>query len=176
MPNKLINEIIYPFEKILGKEYQPYKNHVHRIALLTKELKGNIERDDEHKIAIAAVFHDIGIWTENTFDYLEPSIQAANKYLAENNLMNWSEEINLMIDMHHKRSVYKGKFQDNVESFRRADLVDLSKGMISFSLSKKLIRKNLIDFPMLGFRGIIVRNFFKNLLKHPFNPLPMFKK
>ena len=33
-------------------------------------------------MAIAAAFHDIGIWTAGTFDYLEPSVRVAAAYLT----------------------------------------------------------------------------------------------
>lgn len=176
MIDEFIEEVISPFEELLGKKYLPYKNHVHRISFLTMKLKRELKKDDEKKIAIAAVFHDIGIWTANTFDYLPPSIEAAKEYLLQNNLSKWSEEISLIIDMHHKRSVYRGKFADNVESFRRADLIDVTKGRQLFGLEKKLVKENYQRFPMLGFRGLIIRMFFKNLGKNLLNPLPMMKK
>jgi HD superfamily phosphodiesterase len=34
-------------------------------------------RGDLEKIAAAAVFHDLGIWTDRTFDYIAPSIALA---------------------------------------------------------------------------------------------------
>jgi hypothetical protein len=34
------------------------------------------------KIAIAGVFHDLGIWTNKTFDYIAPSVVLAREYLA----------------------------------------------------------------------------------------------
>ena len=43
-------------------------------------LAGNGANSDS-KIAVAAVFHDIGIWSNKTFDYLEPSVALAREYL-----------------------------------------------------------------------------------------------
>ena len=80
MVEKHIKNIIKPYKELMGTEYLPYKNHVHRVAILTLEIKREIKKEDELKIAIAAVHHDIGIWTEKTFDYLKPSIKAANKF------------------------------------------------------------------------------------------------
>ena len=34
------------------------------------------------KIAVATAFHDLGIWTDGTFDYLQPSVRLASAYLA----------------------------------------------------------------------------------------------
>lgn len=40
------------------------------------------------KYAIAAVFHDIGIWTNHTLDYLDPSAGQAKAYLTETGSRN----------------------------------------------------------------------------------------
>ncbi|WP_205945820.1 hypothetical protein [Pedobacter hiemivivus] len=45
---------------------------------------------------IAAVYHDIGIWTDRTIDYLDPSIVQANNYLREIGKAEWIEEIEWM--------------------------------------------------------------------------------
>ena len=36
-----------------------------------------------NKGAVAVAFHDLGIWTDNTLDYLPPSVNRAKTYLAE---------------------------------------------------------------------------------------------
>ena len=171
-----INQIIGPYQNKLGKDFQAYKNHVHRVAILTLKIQQKTEEEDERKIAIAAVYHDLGIWLENTFDYLDPSIEAARKYLKEHQLEAWEEEISLMINMHHKMSSYQGKYADLVEPFRKADLIDLSKGIIRFGLKRKFIKGNFQNYPMLGFRSIIFKRFLQRLRTHPFSPLPMMKK
>jgi uncharacterized membrane protein len=176
MNHNKIENLLSPYKEVIGSAYIPYKNHVHRIVNFTLELKDERKADDESKIAIAAVFHDIGMWTAHSFDYLEPSIAEATHYLRAQEKTEWIEEITLIIDMHHKLSVYTGKFADNVEAFRKADLIDLTKGLKRFGLSKDLLAENYMEFPMGSFRKIIVSNFFQNLWKHPSRPLPMFKK
>ena len=37
---------------------------------------------DLEKIAVAAVIHDLGIWTNKTFDYIAPSAALAREHLA----------------------------------------------------------------------------------------------
>ena len=37
--------------------------------------------DEKERIVIAGCFHDIGIWTGPSYDYLPPSIAAARAYL-----------------------------------------------------------------------------------------------
>jgi len=171
-----IDEIIVPHKDAIGKEYLAYRNHVQRVCHFTMCLKKSLEYDDAKKIVIASVYHDIAIWTDQTFDYLAPSIQLAKKYLQAHKLENMFEEISLIIDMHHKLSKYKGKFEDNVEAFRKADLIDLSKGWIGFGLDKKMISKSYEKYPVLGFRKILLQKFLNNLSKQPFKPLPMLKR
>ncbi|RQH13040.1 hypothetical protein D5R40_34645 [Okeania hirsuta] len=81
-----------------------------------------------------------------------------------------------MIDMHHKITSYKGPFRENVEAFRKADLVDLSMGKISFGIKQQFIEENYRRFPLRGFHFTILSAFFRHIVKHPLNPLPMMKK
>src|SRR6478609_7860550 len=63
-----IESIFLKYKSILGKDYTKYRNHVYRVFLncmLIDPTKSN-----EEKYAVAAVFHDIGIWTNNTINYL----------------------------------------------------------------------------------------------------------
>ena len=170
---KVIEEILTNYKAVLGKDFPVYRNHIYRIfnyAILLDEDKNNIE-----KYAIAAVFHDIGIWTDS-FDYLEPSIALATVYLNENNHQNWIEEVSLMIDNHHKMSVYKGKYENTVEVFRISDLIDVSNGLKKFNVSKQDFSEIQKAFTNKGFHLFLMKQWFQWFLKHPFNPLPMFKR
>lgn len=176
MDHNLITELLKPYQSTIGKHYLPYKNHVHRVVNLALALHNKPTEEDKMKIAIAGVFHDIGLWTAKTFNYLNPSIEEAIKYLLSSGRDHWIEEVSLIINMHHKLSSYKGPFRQNVESFRRADLADVSKGLFRFGLSKEMLKENFKMFPMAGFMKILVGMFFSNLFKHPLRPLPMLKK
>jgi hypothetical protein len=127
------------------------------------------------KIAIAAAFHDMGIWTDGTFDYLQPSIRLAGAYLARSGRAEWTPEITAMILEHHKISAYKGDPNWLVESFRRADWVDVSRGLRSFGLSRSLLREIFSTWPNAGFHKRLVQLSLKRLRTHPWNPLPMMR-
>ena len=129
--------------------------------------------EEQKQLSVAAAFHDIGIWTANTFDYLEPSIQLAQKYLAENNLAQWSAPVVEIICNHHKLSAYKKNTL--AENFRQADLIDLSFGVFKFGLSSKQIAETKKQYPSLGFHRFIFTTMLKNAIKHPFNPLLIVK-
>lgn len=170
----LAEEILSEWKEIIGKDYEGYKNHVFRIISFCLKLNPCNEEDKE-KIIIAACFHDLGIWTDNTVDYLPPSISLAKDYLERKNLLQWSEEIELIIDMHHKLTKYNNKNYPLVELFRRADLVDVSLGAVKWGLSNDCIRDIKAKYPNAGFHDCLNQLFIKAILTSPLNPLPMMK-
>src|SRR6218665_2637999 len=169
----LIENLLQKFQSSIGSDYDRYRNHVYRVFLNCLLLDTDKNNDD--KYAISAVFHDIGIWTNHTFDYLAPSIEQAKMYLAETNKQDSFEEIKLMIDNHHKISAYKHKYAKTVETFRQADWIDVSFGLLTFAADKQSIKINKHKFPTLGFHRFLIKATTKNFFKHPTNPLPMFK-
>ncbi|RFS17454.1 HD domain-containing protein [Emticicia sp. C21] len=172
--NPLIEELLQKFQSAIGSDYDKYRNHVYRVFLNCLLL--DTIKDNEDKYAIAAVFHDIGIWTNHTFDYLAPSIEQVKIYLTETNRQDCIEEIKLMIDNHHKISSYKAQYSQTVETFRQADWIDVSFGILTFGADKQSTQLNKQQFPTLGFHRFLIKATAKNFFKHPLNPLPMFKK
>jgi len=173
-PNNTIEKIMQQYKPDLAADFDKYKNHVSRVYFNC--LLIDPDKENEEKYAIAAVFHDIGIWTDNTIDYLNPSLEQACFYLNKNGKNDWIAEITLMINWHHKTSTYNGQYQKTVETFRRADWIDVSLGLINFGWNKKDVKENRKKFPNLGFHFFLVKKIFLNLFKHPLHPLPMFKK
>ena len=170
----LIDRILSDYKESIGVDFERYSNHVKRVYLFTQALDNDQRNAD--KYAIAAVFHDIGIWTDHTIDYLEPSIAVTHQYLDQNQLSDWKKEIGLMIDMHHKINSYEGDFQNTVSTFRKADWIDVSLGMLRFGVGKKRVKEVRKSIPNAGFHWFLTKGTFTNFLKHPLNPLPMFRK
>ncbi len=170
----LLENILDQWKVTMGSQYQPYKNHVYRVVNFCLILH-ECTQDDREKFIIAGCFHDIGIWTDNTVDYLEPSIEIAKKYLQDQGKEQWSKEIELMIDQHHKIRRYRDSQYPLVEVFRKADWVDVSMGIRAFSLSKNDIQKVLNTFPNLGFHQNLMNLAKTELLTYRRNPLPMMK-
>jgi len=171
--NKTIDGLLLGYKDVLKTDFQVYRNHVYRIYNYAISL--DKDSNNYEKYAIAGVFHDLGIWT-HSFDYLEPSIQLARGYLKEIDKQDWTEEISLMIDYHHKMSAYKGELKKTVEIFRKADWIDVIMGIKLFELDKstyKSVRKQISN---KGFHWFLVKQSLKYFVKHPLNPLPMFKK
>lgn len=151
----LLENILDKWKSEIGDDYPAYVNHVYRMAHFCFGLH-NPNDEERKKIIIAGCFHDLGIWSDRTLDYIPPSIDRAEVYLEENNLEQWAAEIRLMIDMHHKVRKYKNDRYPLVEAFRRADLVDVSSGMLKFGLPKTYIEKVKEQFPNSGFHKKIL--------------------
>jgi len=173
-PDMIIESLLQKYKPSLGPDYEKYRNHVYRVFLNCLLIDN--ETNNKMKYSITAVFHDIGIWTNNTFDYLHPSIRQAEVYLHEINKREWIEEITGMIYWHHKITRYKGNHELTVETFRKADWIDVSLGLRTFGYDKLAIGKIRKKLPNRGFHWFLIKEAFNNSLKHPLNPIPVFKK
>jgi hypothetical protein len=169
-----IENILAPWKELIGSDYQGYRNHVIRMASFCLLLEP-CSKEEQRKIEIAACFHDIGIWTDQTLDYLPPSIPPAREYLETNGLGDWVPEISQMILEHHKIRRVKNGASRLTELFRKGDLVDFSRGAFKFGLSKPAFSQVVREFPNAGFHSMLLKRSVKWFLKHPIKPLPMMK-
>jgi len=170
----LLEQILGRHRESIGAQFQPYRNHVYRVlnyCFVFHDCQG----DDMEKLVIVACFHDLGIWPDDRFDYLAPSIKLAEAYLTEQGHQEWSREITQMIDLHHRFRTVNNGVSPLVEVFRKADWVDASLGLRRFRLNRSLIRQVSGRFPNLGFHRNLLRLAVRRFLKHPLNPLPMMK-
>jgi hypothetical protein len=118
----------------LGGDRADYRNHAYRVMNLCLVLSSADDDARRERIAIAAAFHDIGIWTAATFDYIPPSVDLACAHLAAAGRSPWAPEIETTIREHHKLTRYRPNPDWLVEPFRRADLIDASRGLVTFGL------------------------------------------
>lgn len=170
----LLDDILFCWKDKMGSAYQGYKNHVSRMVNICFYLR-ECNEEEKEKIIIAGAFHDIGIWAGGTMDYLPPSLPPLNEYLQSRNLTDWSVEIELMINEHHKIREYRDDQYPLVELFRKADLVDFSLGLFKFGVSKQYISKVNAVFPNAGFHLFLLKTATKWFVKNPTNPAPMMK-
>jgi hypothetical protein len=125
--------------------YDGYKAHVYRIVNFARALSSPGPDRDE-KFAIAAAFHDLAAF--DTLDYLVPSIEAQDAWLRKAGRQHWSDELAVMVAEHHRLSRY-GPSRPHaalVEAFRRADLVDVSQGLIRFGIPRSYVREVRVAF------------------------------
>lgn len=170
----LLEEILGEWENEIGKDYQGYKNHVYRVVHFCLAFHPSNEEERE-KIIIAGCFHDLGIWSDNTFDYLEPSIELARNYLERVGKDSSMDEIEQMIYFHHKITRFGDTNYPLVESFRKADLVDVSLGVLRSGLSRKQVKLVRNYFPNSGFHKTLFRLTFSEFKRNPLRPLPVMK-
>ena len=170
----LVDEILHSFAAPLGNDLVAYRNHVCRVLNYLRVLAPEANAD-LGRLQIAAAFHDLGIWTDRTFDYLEPSKRLARDYLASHGLAHFAPEIQAIIDHHHQLTPYRGVFSSSVEPFRRADLVDVSLGAIRFRVSRGFVRVVKTAFPNAGFHRRLLSLTWHQVLRHPLRPLPMVR-
>jgi HD superfamily phosphodiesterase len=83
-----VEEVLDDHASELGRNLIAYRNHVCRVVNLCLAIIGE-SRIELEKIAVAGVFHDLGIWTNNTFDYIAPSVAIARKHLAARGMADW---------------------------------------------------------------------------------------
>ncbi len=170
----LIEKILSEWKDRIGEDFLGYKGHVYRMFNFCLALHPCNE-EEKTKLAIAACFHDIGLWSDHTVDYIPPSIVQAKNYLSNNELQSWSEEIGLMIDLHHKIRAVKDSRYPLVELFRKGDLVDFSLGAFTFGIPRSYIKKVKETIPNNGFHKFLIKGAKEWFLKHPFSPPPFMK-
>jgi hypothetical protein len=169
-----LDAILNRHASALGADFEPYRNHAYRVANLCA---AQLPRSDEQieKIGTAAAFHDLGIWTDRTFDYLEPSVRLARAHLAAAGRHEWMADVSAAIGAHHQISRYEGPGQAFVEAFRRADWMDVTAGLVTFGLSRRMLPPLVRRWPRAGFHRLLARLEIRRLRTHPWNPLPMVK-
>lgn len=170
----IIEDALDAWASSLGPARAAYSGHAYRVYNFARALLGSERRDD--LLAVASAFHDIGIWTDGTFDYLAPSIGRARDYLQEHAPELPADLVAGIIDNHHRLGrVREGSEADVIEAFRQADLVDVSRGLIRADLDPGFLREAVAAFPYAGFHGVLVRTAFTWFLRHPLTPLPMVR-
>jgi predicted metal-dependent HD superfamily phosphohydrolase len=118
----LVDAVLERFAGALGDDREGYAGHVARVLAFYRGIAPDHEAPE--RVQIAGAFHDLGIWTARTFDYLAPSVRLARDYLTAEGREELAPEVERIILEHHKLTPYRAQFCETVEVFRRADLVD----------------------------------------------------
>ena len=169
-----VEEVLGNHERLLGTDAIGYRNHVYRVVNLCLA----VARDNPvelEKLAVAAVFHDLGIWANHTFDYIAPSVALARAHLAVRGMADWASEIEAMIVDHHKVTSSRSHPPSLVESFRRADWIDVTCGLRTFGVPRPFIATVRYTWPDAGFHRRLVQLTVDRFWNHPLSPLPMVK-
>lgn len=165
------DEILTSFALAVGPDLPGYRNHIYRLLNFYCALNG----PPGEAVQIAAAFHDLGIWTDNTLDYLPPSVGLATHYLDTGDRTELNSEVSALILEHHKVRTYRSNHAATVEPFRQADLIDVSLGWVRFGLPRAFIKTVQTTFPDHGFHAMLIRLSARQLLRSPLRPLPMLR-
>lgn len=87
----------------------------------------------------------------------------------------WSDEIEAMIDNHHKIGAWRGQPDWLVEPFRKADWADVSLGLLRWELPRPFMAEVFAALPNAGFHRTLLGLTLRRMRRHPFSPLPMMK-
>jgi hypothetical protein len=120
--------------------WDAYKAHVYRVVNFARALcPEGPDRDD--KLAISVAFHDLAAF--DTLDYLVPSILAQDEWLEKTGREAWSDELALIVAEHHRLGEYgrNHPYAPLVEAVRRADLIDVSQGLLRFGLPRSYVKE-----------------------------------
>jgi hypothetical protein len=171
-----VNAVLEHHAPALGHDFVAYRNHVYRVANLCLAMIADArDRVELEKIAVAAVFHDLGIWTNHTFDYIAPSIALARAHLVACARADWLPEIESMIVDHHKITPSRPRRGSLAEPFRRADWIDVTRGLRTFGVPRAFIASVFSLWPSAGFHWRLLALTLDRFLKHPLTPLPMVR-
>ena len=167
-----IDDVLTDHATALGDDSLAYRNHVYRIVNLCVAIVGGSELE---KMAVAGVFHDLGIWTNGTFDYIAPSIALARDYLGARAREPWTAEIEGMIADHHKITPSTADPDSLIEAFRRADWIDVTRGLRRFGIPRPFVAHLFATWPDAGFHWRLLTLTLDRFRRHPLTPLPMVK-
>jgi hypothetical protein len=167
------DELFARYGRVFGDDLTTYAGHVHRVIGLVG-LQTEVPDDGAPVLGLAAFFHDAGIWFDGTWDYLPPSTRRATEELGADP-GGHAPLVAALIDEHHR--LRPARHDDPmVEAFRRADLTDVTNGLVGApGVSRGAYRDLAGRYPCKGFRPMLVRAFLGGLRESPLRPMPMIK-
>jgi hypothetical protein len=164
----IVDVVLDRHRDALGDDRAAYRNHVYRCITYHQLLLGFPVPD---VAALAWATHDLGIWTAGTFDYLAPSADLATTYADQFGITDLDQLRALVTEHHRLRPV-----DDRVtETFRRADLIDVSHGVLRHGIGRSAIRAAVEKLPYNGFHVFLARGLTGYATRHPLHPLPMMR-
>lgn len=171
---ELLESFFQRYQAVLAADYHAYRHHVYRVINFC-DLLLPLGATQLEKLAIAGAFHDLGIWTDRTFDYLEPSERLAAAFLEESGRADWRDDVLAMIHHHHKITPVHRDAPALVEAFRKADWIDVTHGLFTYGVTRQQRKDVFRQFPDQGFHLRLLQLSAKRLLTHPWSPLPMMR-
>jgi hypothetical protein len=160
-----------------GKADDPMERHCVRLFLIAERMAADRALDVDRELLLCATFlHDAGLYTGVTTGdvYVTDSRRLAERTLAP---FGWpSERLALCLDaveQHHAQRS-RWKWGAEVELVRRADLVELSRGLVNFGVSRSWLNQLFRELPRKGLYRLIAASLLHRDGRHPANLLHIF--
>ncbi len=164
----IVDTVLDRHRDALGDDLPAYRNHVYRCLTYHQLLLGFSIPD---AAALAWATHDLGIWTAGTLDYLAPSADLAAAYAGEFGIAD-VDQLRALVTEHHRLR----PLDDRVtETFRQADLIDVSHGVLRHGIGRAAIRAAVNTLPYNGFHLFLAKGLTGYAVRHPLRPLPMMR-
>jgi hypothetical protein len=164
----IVDAVLDRHRDALGDAAPTYGNHVYRCVNYHQMLLGETIPDFA---ALAWAAHDLGIWTAGTFDYLTPSVDLAIEHADEFGITD-TDQLRALITEHHKLRPAPDRM---TEGFRKADLVDVSHGVLRDGVGRSAVRAVVAELPYRGFHAFLAKGLSSYAVRHPLRPLPMMR-
>lgn len=152
--SQFVEDHLLEYKELIGSDYDGYRGHIYRVLTYTMHFLHGDEKH-LHIIAAALVYHDLGLWTDSTLSYIEPSCQRAQENLAGFDSVE-KQLIDDIINYHHKFTAFEGEHADVVNAVRRADWIDASFGILSKGMPRNHIRAVMHAIPESGFHQTLI--------------------
>lgn len=164
----IVDAVLDRHRDALGQHKPTYRNHVYRCITYHQLLIGDTIPDFA---ALAWATHDLGIWTAGSFDYLGASADLASLHADEFGISD-VHRARTLITEHHRLRAADDRMTD---SFRRADLVDVSRGFIAGPIGRSQVQAVVAQLPYGGFHAFLAKGLTGYAVRHPLRPLPMLR-
>jgi predicted hydrolase (HD superfamily) len=165
--------------EITGQTGGPMERHGLRVFLIADRLAtARREEVDREVLLVAGLLHDVGLYDEASHGgvYVKEGAEFTAELLRK---QGWDEDrIRLCFDAierHHELRTQWDRGAE-VELIRRADLVDLTSGLVGFGLGRQWLRDLSRSVPRDGTYDTIGREVAKQLLHQPLQFVQIFRR
>jgi hypothetical protein len=164
----IVDAMLDRYHGALGDHMLAYRNHVYRCITYHQLL---LDAPIPDFAALSWATHDLGIWTAGSFDYLNASADLASLHAEEFGITDVHRSRMLITEHHRLRPV-----QDHLtETFRVADLVDVSHGLLAGNVGRSGVQAVVAQLPYCGFHAFLAKGLIRYAAGHPLRPFPMLR-
>jgi hypothetical protein len=147
-----------------GDDYQSYRNHCLRVLSFAKYFLPShvyeVHPNAMNILAMALAYHDVGLWTDQQLNYLEPSFRRMEENVGKDQIFTL-HHISIARDIiryHHKVTNFHSSnkaVEAMVNAVRKADWADVTMGILRFGMPTDLLEMAYQKVPSYGFHQML---------------------